>query len=184
MRPRRGKNNQTVPLYEECALWDSLLNAPFLWRISWESSAHRQGAQFYRLSTPAQIYDPACMQEWWVQYAGGVGGNEWWHCLSRSEREMTTRREQKKRVESIFPLKLCIEKADVGQGENDLLGVCLEVSVAEGTPTLKGKNQEQPLNCRDDGSDLQWLYLSNELFSILPLNYNLHLMWIGQDHLF
>lgn len=155
MRPRRGKNNQTVPLYEECALWDSLLNAPFLWRISWESSLHRQGAQFYRLLTPAQIYDPACMQELWVQYPGGVevlevmlalGGVEkvkWWHCSSRSEQEMTTRREPKrgrKYIPSALPApKLWIEKADVEQRENDsLLNVCLEVSVVEGDTNPEG----------------------------------------------
>lgn len=73
MRPRRGKNNQTVPLYEECALWDSLLNAPFLRRISWESSPQRQGAvvlQAFNTSTFPEFTAGLVCRSWGREEVG------------------------------------------------------------------------------------------------------------------
>lgn len=46
------------------------------------------------------------------------------------------------------------------QKENDnLLEVCLEVSVVEGRPIRRGNTPGETLNCRVIGSDLQWLCL-------------------------
>lgn len=71
MRPRRGKNYQTVPLYEECALWESLLNVPFLCKLSSEFSLQRQGARFNKLLTPARF------QNLRPHLYAGVGGGCW-----------------------------------------------------------------------------------------------------------
>lgn len=83
MRPRRRKNNQTVPLYEECALWDSLLNAPFFaQRIRWESSAETELSvlQAFNTSTFPEFMARLVCMSWGGgaegERRGAAGGDE------------------------------------------------------------------------------------------------------------
>lgn len=168
MRPRRGENNQTVPLYEECALLDFLLNAPLLEVLSAETGC--SVLQAFNTSTfPEFMAQLVCrsLRGW----GGRCGGRGCFCGRKKGEREGVALRsisEREKRQENRGeegdgspPSTSQLWRQMCGRKENDclldgsLLGQC-----GGGETSAHRQETRDPLKCTVNGSDLQHFCLS------------------------